>query len=133
MSWLLPSGRPLLPWRRRTRSLSPTCSRQAGESVTSRDLSTTAGSAEGDRKGKPGFAGFLVLAVHLLGGLSHRGDRLIEADAMVVCDLIAGDGPGGPRLDSAERASFDARDLYVPGDRVARHPQVMLQRRLRSI
>src|SRR4029077_1067883 len=103
---------------------------RAGESVTSREPSTTAGSAEGDRKGKPGFAGLLVLAVHVLGGLGHRGDRLVETDAMVVCDLIAGDGPGGPRLDGAERAPFDARDLHVPGDGIAGHPEMMLERRL---
>jgi hypothetical protein len=36
----------------------------------------------------------------------------------------------GPRLDRAEGASLDARNLDEAGDRVARHPEVVLQRRL---
>ncbi len=34
----------------------------------------------------------------------------------------------GPRLDRAERAALDARDLHEAGDRVAGHAEMMLER-----
>lgn len=85
-------------------------------------------SAKHHGKSQSGFAGFLVLAVHLPGGLGQRQDALVETDTMSGLDLIAGDRVSGPRLDGAERTSLDAWHLHVTGDRVAGHPKVMLQR-----
>ena len=76
---------------------------------------------------------FLVLRVHFLGGERHRCHRRVEVHAAVGGDFIAGDHEAGPRLDRAKRTSFDARDLHETGDRVARHPEVMLQRRFRGV
>src|SRR5690349_4638950 len=73
-----------------------------------------------------GFAGFFVLAVHLLGGLGQRQDAFVETDAMPGLDLIAGDRVGGPGLDRAERTPLDAWHLHVTGDRVTGHTEVVL-------
>src|SRR6476620_2757098 len=86
-------------------------------------------SAEHYREGETRLAGFLVLAVHLFGGLSQGDHGFVEIDAVPGRDLVAGDRVGGPGLDCPERAPLDARHLHVPGDRVAGHAQVMLQRR----
>ena len=56
-----------------------------------------------------------------------------KLDAMPRFDLVAGDRVGGPGLDGAERAPLDARNLHEPGDRIAGHAQMMLQRRLRGV
>jgi hypothetical protein len=47
-------------------------------------------SAECHGDGQSRFAGFLVLTVHILGGLSHRRDRRVEVDPMSGFDLVSG-------------------------------------------
>src|SRR5215213_5352639 len=93
----------------------------------------TTRSAKHYRKSQAGFAGFLVLAVHFLGGLSQSRHGFVEAYAVTVCDLVAGDRVGCPGLDGAERTSFNARDLHISGHRVAGHAEVMLEGRFRGV
>src|SRR5207249_11951919 len=85
-------------------------------------------SAECYGEGEASLACFLVLAVHVFGGLGQGHHGCVEIDAVPGRDLVAGDRVGGPGLDRAEGAALDARNLHVTGDRVAGHPQVMLQR-----
>src|SRR3954451_19776203 len=87
------------------------------------------GSAERYGKGEASLACFLVLAVHLFGGLGQRQHGLVKTDTVPGRDLVTGDRVGGPSLDRAEGAALDARNLHITGDRVAGHPQVMLQSR----
>src|SRR5437879_95858 len=84
-------------------------------------------SAESHRKREPSFTGFFVLTVHLLGGLSHRGNGFVQTYPVPGFDLIAGDDPRCPCLDGAECTPLDTRDLHVPGDGVTCHSQMMLQ------
>src|SRR5829696_4491933 len=100
---------------------------------TSSTVGSTTRSAKHYRKSQASFAGFLVLAVHVLGGLGQGRHGFVEADAVTVCDLIAGDRIGCPGLDGAERTPFNARDLHVPGHRVAGHTEVMLEGRFRGV
>src|SRR5687768_4266538 len=67
-------------------------------------------SAERDGDGEAGFAGFLVLAVHVLGrlGQSHHGG--VEVHAMSGRNLVTGDRISGPGLDCSECAPLDARN-----------------------
>src|SRR5215216_8152476 len=90
-------------------------------------------SAEHHGEGQARLARLLVLAVHVLGGLGQGRHGFVEAYAVTVCDLVAGDRIGGPGLDGAECTSFNARDLHVPGHRVAGHAQVMLEGRFRGV
>src|SRR5215213_4617849 len=93
----------------------------------------TTRSAKDHRKRQAGLARFLVLAVHVLGGLGQSCHRFVEAYTVTVCDLVAGDRISCPGLDGAERTSFNARDLHVPGHRVAGHAEVMLEGRFRGV
>jgi len=61
-------------------------------------------SAEHYGKGEAGFACFLVLTVHVFGGLRQGHHRRIEIDAMPGRDLVAGDREGGPGLDRVQAA-----------------------------
>src|SRR5690349_5397650 len=90
-------------------------------------------SAENDRLRETGFAGFLVLAVHVLRGLGERDDGCIEVDTVPGRDLVAGNRVSGPGLDRSEGATLDAGDLDVARDRIARHAQVMFERRLGGV
>ena len=83
-------------------------------------------SAEHQGNRQAAFRRFLVLGVHLLGGQRHGADGRIEVHATIGRDLVAGDHEARPRLDRAERAAFDARDLHEARHRIARHPEVML-------
>src|SRR4051812_1292196 len=56
-------------------------------------------SAEHDREGEPGFARFLVLAVHVPGSLGQGHNRGIEIDTVPGRDLVAGNDVGRPCLD----------------------------------
>src|SRR5215216_3499429 len=100
---------------------------------TSSTVGITTRSAKHYRKSQAGFAGFLVLAVHFLGGLGQSRHGFVEAYAVTVCDLVAGDRIGCPGLDGAERTSFNAWDLNVSGHRVAGHTEVMLEGRFRGV
>src|SRR5215213_4273230 len=93
----------------------------------------TTRSAKDHRKRQAGLARFLVLAVHVLGGLGQSRHGFVETYAVTVCNLVAGDGIGCPGLDGAERTSFNARNLHVPGHRVAGHTEVMLEGRFRGV
>src|ERR1700712_823087 len=86
---------------------------------------------ESDRERESSFTGLLVLAVHVFGGLSHGENRGVQIDPMAAGDLIGGDYIRGPCLDRTEGASLDARNLNIPGHRIAGHSQVMLQCGLR--
>src|SRR3954452_13304866 len=87
---------------------------------------STCRSAKHHGKSQTSFAGFLVLAVHLLGGLGKGLHGRVEIDAVSRRDLIARERIGSPGLNRTECAAFNAWDLHVPGDRVTRHAQVML-------
>src|SRR5438270_7595194 len=78
------------------------------------------------RKSQSRFAGFLVLAVHVLGGLGQGLHGRVEIDAVSGRDLVARDGIGRPCLYRTECAALNTWDLHVPGYRVTRHAQVML-------
>src|SRR6185369_11100255 len=82
-------------------------------------------SAKDHGKSQTSFAGFLVLAVHVLGGLSQRQHGCVEIDAVSRRDLIAGDCIGCPSFYSTECTALNARNLHVPGDWVTCHAQVM--------
>ena len=69
----------------------------------------------------------------VFGGFGQSHDGRVEVDAVPGRDLVAGDRVGGPGLDGPECAPLDTRHLHVPGDRVAGHAEVMLQRRLGGI
>ena len=71
------------------------------------------------------FISFAVSAIAVDGG--------VEIDAAIRRDLVARDHEAGPRLDRAERAALDARHLDEAGHRIARHAEVVLQRRLRRV
>src|SRR6188472_3009587 len=75
------------------------------------ELHGQAQSAESYGERKSGFTRFFVLTIHVLGGLSHRGDRVVQIDPMPAGDLIGGDYISGPCLDRTECASLDARNL----------------------
>src|SRR4029450_13754855 len=66
--------------------------------------SSAARSAEDYGEGEARFAVFLVLAVHVLGGLRQCQDGRVEIDAVPGRDLVAGDRDGGPGLDGPGRA-----------------------------
>src|SRR5215212_7458284 len=100
---------------------------------TSSTVGSTSRSAKHYRKSQASFAGFLVLAVHVLSGLGQSRHGFVEAYAVTVCDLVAGDRIGCPSLDGAERTSFNAGDLHVSGHRVAGHAEVMLEGRFRGV
>src|SRR5215213_7841027 len=93
----------------------------------------TTRSAKHYRKSQAGLARFLVLAVHVLGGLGQSRHGFVEAYAVTVCDLVARDRIGCPGLDGAERTSFNARNLHVPGHRVTGHTEVMLEGCFRGV
>src|SRR5215213_5878211 len=93
----------------------------------------TTRSAKHYRKSQAGLARFLVLAVHVLGGLGQCRHGFVEAYAVTVCDLVAGDRISCPGLDGAERTSLNARNLHVPGHGVAGHTEVMLEGRFRGV
>src|SRR6478672_4268871 len=78
-------------------------------------------SAERDGLGETGFAGFLVLAVHVFGGLGKGHHSSVEIDPVPGGDFVAGDLESGPRLDGAKGAALDAGNLHVTSDRVAGH------------
>src|SRR3954467_2557252 len=98
-----------------------------------RGIDTSCRSAENDGLGEASFAGFLVLAVHVSGGLGQSHDGGVEIDAVPGGDFIAGDRICGPRLDRPERTALDARHLHVTRDRIAGHAEVVLQRRFGRI
>src|SRR4029453_3514655 len=83
--------------------------------------------------GQPCFARFLILCAHVLAGIGERFNRRVEVNAVAPPDLIGRDHESGPGLHCAERATLDARHLYIPGDGVARHPEMMLKRRLGGV
>ena len=59
-------------------------------------------SAECYGLGQACLTGLLVLAVHILGGLSHCSDRGVKVHAMSRRDLITCDGVCGPGFDINE-------------------------------
>src|SRR3979409_605188 len=87
---------------------------------------STSRSAKDHGKSQSGFAGLLVLAVHVFGGLGQRLHGGVEIDAVSRRDLVAGDRIGRPSLYRTECAALNARDLHVPGYRVTCHAQMML-------
>src|ERR1700761_2436461 len=95
--------------------------------VTSSSIRAPHHLTENHREGKSRLASLLVLAVHVLCGLRHRGDRLVQIDPMPAGYLIGGDYISRPCLDRAECTSLDARDLHKSSHRIAGHSQVMLQ------
>src|SRR5262245_5320491 len=136
--------RPTLAHRASSARISARSSAFSASASGTRDLPTRVGnaglmstfierpqSAEGDRQREPGLARLLVLGVHVLCRLRHRGDGGVEIDSMSGLDLVGGNQVRGPSLDGAEGAPFDARNLYESGNRIAGHSQVMLERRLR--
>ena len=74
-------------------------------------------------------ARFFVFSAHIAPRLGHGGDRRVEIDPVPGRDLIGRNHKGNPGFHRAEGASFDAGHLDVPRDRVAGHPQMMLERR----
>src|SRR6476469_7789818 len=80
-----------------------------------------------------GLACFLVLAVHVSGSLAKCHYGFVEIHSVPRCDLVARDHVGCPCLDRTERASLDTRNLHVPGDRVTRHSEVMLESGFRRV
>src|SRR5271168_310388 len=94
---------------------------------------STSRSAKNHGESQSGFAGFLVLAVHVFGGLGQGLHGRVEINTVSRRDLVAGDRIGRPRLYRTECAALDARDLHVPRYRVTGHAQVMLQCRFRGI
>ena len=96
--------------------------------ITSEEWLAAPGLTEHDGDGQAAFGGLLILRVHFLGCERHRADGRVKVDPAVGRNLVARDHKARPRLDRAERTPFDTGNLYVPGNRVAGHPKVSLER-----
>src|SRR5690606_18470579 len=70
-------------------------------------------------------AGFLVLVLHVVAGLAHGLDDLVEGD-LVGPVAAHGHAAGVDRLDRAHGVALDAGDLHQPADRVAGQAEVVL-------
>src|SRR5262249_14932282 len=81
---------------------------------------------------EPALARFLVDHGHVVTGLPHRRDDLVERH-LVRAVATHREPRRIDRLDGTHRISFDARDLHETRDRVAREPQVVLHADLRGI
>src|SRR5690606_28049180 len=68
-------------------------------------------------------AGFLVLVLHVVAGLAHGLDDLVEGD-LVGPVAAHRHAAGVDRLDRAHGVALDAGDLHRPGDRVAGRAEV---------
>src|SRR3954451_25160663 len=94
---------------------------------------STCRSAKHHGKSQSSFAGFLVLAVHVLGGLCQGLHGRVEIDTVSRRDLVAGDCIGRPSLYRTECAALNAWDLHVTGHWVTCHSEVMLLCRFRGV
>src|SRR5262249_9450267 len=106
---------------------------KSGECWRNLEFHGSRSSAKSYRKRESGFAGFLVLTVHVLVRLSHGRDGCVQTTAVYVSNFLTGNGEGGPGLDSTEYAPLDTRNLNVAGDGITGHSQMMFQCRLRRV
>src|SRR5258708_39219755 len=79
------------------------------------------------------FARLLVLCAHVLTCIGEGFDRRVEVNTMTRSDFVRRDHVSGPSLDRAEGATLDTGNLYVAGDGVARHTEVMLDCRFGGV
>src|SRR6187401_2747449 len=72
-----------------------------------------------------GQRGFFVRAAHIASGLLHRLDHLVERDA--VLGLVFHRDPRRVnRLHRPDGVALDAWNLHQAADRIAGHPEMML-------